>query len=355
MNPYTLETIESWERMPREHIKINKEKLKEDALRRAFEKMGVLVCNHPGTHPKNRWAFPSHNFWWNVVNFAFTHFGGRRRDGSLIKYRNRTVLGEDVSGALAMMACFYRAFWEKPIFAKDMLPHLASLKKTKKFFRGYNSIPMIGERRNLLLEVCAVLEERFDGDPWYIWEEGCFRAYGDGRRLGIVELLKIYFPSAFGSDCWQRPTVIWPMDPGLTPNEKPLIFHFDKRAHLCVLLYHNWAENDGVLPMIKDINELGAIPDYELPRSYEASGIFEYSDELNEMIAAGRLIEPGSQMELEIRGATCSAQIEELSVINQERKKHGLSPRHIGHADCYRWQSGRKAKTNHHLCKTNAY
>lgn len=347
MHPKTAETIRSWQKMPHDHVFVDEDKLMRDAVESASIGIALPRWDVPGVHPKNNQAFVYHNFWWNTVNFAFSLFDGLNPDGSMKKFQTKTVTGADMPGAFAMKACFYRAFGEQKIFARDMLPHVKSLATLREFFRGHNEIPMLQERLGLLRETCEVLEGLYSGDPWNIWEEGGFSAYGSSRERGIVDILKQEFPATFGSDVvyWRHPQT-----------GEDLVFHFDKRVHLAVLIYHDRAEySNGELPLICDIHELGAVPDYELPRSYAADGAFKFSDVLSEAIRLGIHIKPKSQMELEYRGATVFAQELELEAENAELARLGFPPRHIGHRDYYRWSRGKKVKSNHPLCPTTAY
>jgi hypothetical protein len=56
-----------------------------------------------------------------------------------------------------------------------------------------------------------------------------------------------------------------------------------------------------------DINYLTALADYKVPQLLEANGVLEYADELNKKIVGKRLIEAGSQEEVEVRSATIVA------------------------------------------------
>lgn len=329
------------------HLSLNEEKLFADAASRALENYELPAWDTNGVHPISNQAFVRHNFWWNTVNFAFSLFDGTNEDGTLRKFIVRRSDGVEMSGAFAMASCFYRAFGENKILAQDMRPWVESKEAMERFFEGETKIPLIGERRRLLTEACEILELEFAGDPWNIWEAGKFLSYGTQDSPGIADLLRLRFPQTFGLD-----STVWATEDG---DRHP--FYFDKRAHLVTLMYHGRAEkSSGDLPLIGDIHKLGPVPDYELPRSYVEDGIFVYSDGLTGRIKDGVLIESESEEELEIRGATVWAQVMELVVINDERRKRGISPLHIGHVDYYRWLRGRKNKNlNHHLCKTTNY
>ncbi len=341
MNKYTLLTIESWDNMPHKHVKYRENKLTEQAKNSALLRHELPSWEKRGIYPAGNYAFLTHLFFCNVGNFEFSHFYVSATNGGMVKYRTKTKFGETVSGAYAFTSCFYRAFGERPIYAHNMWRHLETLSRTKKFFRGKNHIPMVGERRELLIEACEVLEQYFQGNPWNIWEEGRFRAYGTEISLGVVDILTSFFPKAFGADacmCAERP------------------FIFNKRANLAVMMYQGRAERySNELPLIEDIAELGPVPDYELPRTYEASGDFEYSATFKELIKEKVPIKRQGPIDLEVRGATVKAQVKELEVKNEIRKEKGLSLLHMGHVDFARWKAGMKSKEGHHVCLTTDY
>lgn len=335
--------------MEREHVFVFAEKLKKLAITKAGENFVLPSHEADGVSPRNNQAYVTHLFFECAVDFASTHFGGEKRDGSPLKFRSRTIFGKEIIGSPAFAACFYREFGERRITAKDMQPHLKSLSATQKFFKGYNSPPMIGERRELLIEVCEVLEQNFAGDPWRILEEGKFWSYGDQKNyLGVIELLKTRFPKTFGCD-----TAVL-SDPS-DPSEK-LKFHFDKRANLFVLLYQGRAEKyPKDLPPLRDIGEVGPAPDFQVPRSYIDDGIFVYSSELRDAIKTRKLIISRSRMEVEIRGATVFASVRELEIINQERAVLGLEEIHMGHLDYRRYMEGRNAISGQHYVRGVSY
>lgn len=344
MNRYTEATIRSWSAMPKEYVSVNMERLRECAVARAREELMLPRWDFAGVHPQSNRSFLTHIFWHSVVNFAFTHFRGARRDGKPLWFETNSIFGERMAGFFAMGACFLREFGEQPIYAKDMLRHCETLGRLKKFFRGYTSIPLLGERRELLLEACSVLERDYFGNPWHVWEEGKFCAYGAEQKPGIVDILIQKFPRTFRDYAAMR------------HGDRVLEFFFNKRAHLAVMIYQGRAEYvPNELPRIGDICALGPVPDYVLPQTYHSEEIFEYSEVLKDIIALRCPIPAGRQVELEIRGATVFAQIKELQWQNEERQRLGLLPRHIGHIDYSRWRRAESVLGNHHLCMTTAY
>ncbi len=327
--------LEVWDRMPREHVSVNSNKLKADSYTAVAveQKFELPTWQVRGVYPESPMSFPSHIFWLNDINYAYNH-PVKLTTGGLLKFQVSDCFGRRQSGAYALSACLYRAFGDQPILAKDLLPHLRSLSAFKRFFAGFNSMPLISERREMLAEAVLRLEQFFGGNPVNIFSEAQYNAHA------IIEILEDLLPLSF-------------TDTGsLLPYAAEL--NFQKRANLMVVMYHDRAvASGGVLAPIKDIATVGPIPDYELPRSYEADGIFSYGAGLSQKINNAEPIEPGSKMELEIRLATVWAQYYELKWLNRARAVTGLPPLHIGHVDYYRWSRGKKAKGRlPHICLT---
>lgn len=78
--------------------------------------------------------------------------------------------------------------------------------------------------------------------------------------------------------------------------------HFNKRAILLVNDLYNLSPT--IRSNLKSINNLTGCADYSIPRIFLTVGIFEYSDDLLNIICSKKMIEHNSQMEIEIRGNT---------------------------------------------------
>lgn len=346
MNRYTLEIIRNWKEMPKNSVKINEDKLYAEAEKNACNEFILPKWDEPYINPFNHTAFVSHIFWHNVVNFCYGHPYTENKDGTIKKFKARDISGKIHYGSYAMAACFYRRFAEYPILYKDILPFIKTFSQMKKFFKGFNSMPMLQKRWMMLTESAIVLDVFFQGDPRNILEEGNYKAFGSREKPGIVDILVDKFRLTFGSD---SAVIISPL--------KVFYFYFYKRAQLFILEYNGRAvQSGGALKPIEDINELGPIADYELPRSYNASGIFSYNDYLRDLIQKKEPVFSKSSIEIEIRTATVWAQVKELEMINEIRKKKDLSELNIGHLDYYRWNMGRQLKNiNHRICLTTDY
>ena len=348
-NIYLEETLESCKAaFPRfEHVFINEEKLRAVAEENALKGFLLPRWDYAGVQPQDNNVFISYCFWWNVINFCFD-YSSRMGDGQLVKFAATDVNGREQRGAYAMEACLYKTFGEKTILAEDILGSFRDYSNFAECFRGRTELPLLRERWEYLLMSAEILSELFDGDPRNILEKGKFSAFGDDNENGIIPLILFHFPT-FEDSFRDSGRGKFFGFPGLS-------FWFYKRAQLFVLMYHGRAsQSDGKLTPISDINCLGPIPDYELPKSYAADGIFTYGEELQDCVIRALPILRHGKMEIEIRAATVWCQIKELKIMNAIRFREGCPLLHIGHVDYYRWKRGRESSANHHLCYTTDY
>lgn len=301
-------------------------------------------------YPKNPRALPSFLFFANVINFCFAHkkLGA---DGRLVKFEAEVKRGEPpLRGSYAMLNRFYRLFGEKPITSGVLLEKIATLSRFKNNFRGSNSMPILRERWRLLVAAAISLEVYFKGDVMNFLEAGGWSVSGGWQSSGLLKLFVRHFPGAFGSDlfCDKRNY--------FSPSGKT--FYFFKRAHLFLANYQNAAlRSGGVLPQIRDAENIGPMIDYVLPRGYFLDGILKYSPDLEKRVRNCTPIERHSQEEVEIRAATFLAHWKELVLINRLRDKSGLAPINITELDSYRWSRGLEdsKKMPHHLCFSTDY
>lgn len=341
MNSYSLQTMQSWENLPwKKHARVDYEYMSVRAKAIAKNEFPLPDWNTPGVHPRAHASFPSHSFWHCTLDFCFGYplLG---EDGNLEKFTTLDTFGEVQKGSYGMGACFYRVFGEKPITVPEILYIAEKPERTSDFFSGVNEIPLLKERRKFLLSASAVLEERYGGNPVHILEEGSYRAFGSAEKPGVVDLLVRDFPTVFGSD-------------RIALKQKH--FAFLKRAQLFVLEYHGRAlASDGALRSIDDIEELGPIVDYQIPRYYRDVGVLDYSEELDYYVSQRIPISPRSLIEVELRGATLFAFYWELAIINQARRENHLPPIGIAQLDFDHWRRGREISSPHHLCYTTDY
>ena len=276
----------------------------------------------PNILPQNPAAFISHNFFINAVNFAFTHFEPPY---------DKFALNENIRGALASSACFYRRFGENPINPDEILDITSSSKKIKEFFQGINLPPLIEERMVNLREAATTLKVAFDGKVENLLQAAKFNVNK------LIDLLIVIFPRSYGSDYYKTPE---------TTTKSELIF-LNKRPQLWLLIYQGRATHSkGKLLPLKHTENIGPIADYQVPRYLCAIGALKYSPYLSEKIKKQEIISFGSPEEMEIRCATIFAVCELL-------KRTKLTMMEI---DYFLWSEGRKIQTpQHHLTPTTAY
>lgn len=348
-NRYTNSVMDVWKKgyEPR-HAFVNESVLALVARAIAEEELKVPDWKIPGVYPEDHRAFVTHNFWLNTVNFAFTLFGG--------KYAKYQLPGNPMFvGAFACAAALMRGFKRQVLdhvfdatgmdAVANILLATHSLKRTKRFFRGINSIPMAGERREHLRYAAGVLLLKYDGDPWNILEAADWHAYEHDGKRGIVNLLLRDFVAAFEDRNYVQ---LYP--------ERSHAMYFMKRAQLWPLMLHGRAlASGGELPLIRDAHKIGPVADYAVPNALRHLCILEYTPELAQAIDARREIMAGSDEEINIRAAQVVAMVELLRAANREREARGLEPITMVELDYKIWSLGRKAKYLHHLTRTTAY
>ena len=343
MRDYHALTLENWKKMRYElsqgydglPVSINYRKLYEDCLEAVERGEGfpIQAWDARGIYPQSHEAALRFFFWINCVNFNFNHsvwdeaLGGQ----TLVKYARRNKDGRELRGAQAMASAFYDNFGEEPITTRHLKPHLKSKKRARALFAGINDIPMLEAREFLLSMACEVLDRDFGGDPANVFERGRFSAYGTDQLPGVFEFLLSNFSLVYGSDIhtWNG-----------------LQFHFHKRAHLLLTMYHGRAMNSGgALAPLNDIDEVPPMPDYELPRAYFVNGIFEYSEPFLRITRSANPVVRGHPYEIAMRAATVEAQTQELSFLNRLRVLRGLPSLNFCNVDPYRWFQGRANNT----------
>ena len=206
MNRRTLETADSWWRMRHNHVWIDERKLREDsylAVGRG-EEFSLPAWDFAGIYPQSNDAFSRFIFWFLVVNFNYNY--PVMKNGVLEKFRAVDVHGKEQRGANALGSIFYRAFGEGAILSGHILHHMRSPESAAEFFRGTGKeIPMLFERRTMLLEAANIVLAYFDGDPVNIFKEAKYLAHGKMGELGIIGTLTLGFPRSFGLDRYLAP------------------------------------------------------------------------------------------------------------------------------------------------------
>lgn len=334
---YVKETLMSWFTVKHRFVDTDEARIAAVASKNAVaRKLRLPHWVENGVFPRDSRAFASEIFFHNAVNFCYTDPSGRENGVFTVRYGRRTF-----RGSMAMAACFYRAFGEKRIKAGDVARHIRNRKAMERFFDGENRIPMLEERLKLLTETVTVLDAFFDGDPLNVFEEGGFRAFGENGRPGIVDILMRKFPLTFGQDIAE------------IDGRK---LYFLKRPQLLVLEYQGRISfrSEGFRE-ISDIDQIGPICDYELPKTYVEDKAMRLHPDLAEQIRRGQPLAPDSRAVAEIRGGTYWSVIKEVSLINEVRNTVGLPRIHVGHVDHGRHMRGKKLPEPHMLVRTTNF
>ena len=329
-NPYVKSLEPVWRNL--DNVSINEEKLQEIIKDMKLKKASLLIpaWGTPNVQPPldcKPALWIDYICWVNTINFAFTNF-----EEPWNKFSVEYPRGVIWNGAFALGASFMRAQKEDiPIFEADYLRKI-SLKDVKHIFRPIDNehqIPMIRERWKIFHEVGKVLLKKYNGSWIQLFLDGNWLAFNEGK--GIVERLVADFPSFRDERLYRGHRLV-----------------FNKRAQLLVMMYHGRAVNSGGrMPLIKDIEDIGPICDYELPKVLEFPnvGVLEYSPQTKALIEKHHIFRPGEPMETENRLPTAYA----LKRICDEV---GVN---MAQADYYIWEMGRKSKAPHILVPTTAY
>jgi Potential Queuosine, Q, salvage protein family len=258
------------------------------------------------------------------INFAFTDFGTRTRWE--VEHEGRVLADAD-----GMHFCLQRALAEGvPVLDAPWLARVTE-GDLREVFRGGNSeLQLLGERARILREVGSTLAERYDG-RFANALAGRSRLYDGGN--GFLEVLTRDFPRFDDTAVYAGGTV-----------------RFWKLAQLSVWIL------EATLPGgtgLDDLDRLTAFADYIVPAALRVLGITRYSDELDEAVQAGRLIEAGSPWEVEIRAHTIYA-CEELTCRVNELRPPELRVI-VPQVDARLWVPFHRTHYPHHLTRTIYY
>lgn len=314
-------------------VSIKGEKIRDLAFQLILQGLKAPDWRIPKVHPESNEAFISQLFYLCAVDFAFTSFDGKHE-----KYN----FNGEIKGSSGCAACFVRHFGEETVYPQEILEITAFDSEIKKFFRGLNEIPIIGERRENLREAAASLLDHFSGEANRLVVDSRFSVEN------LVKLLTILFPRSFGGDVYSIKLK--------KEAHGEVVFRFDKRAQLFALCYQGRAlHSNGELPLLKDPENIGPICDYEVPNGLRHLGIIEYKDELREKIDNWLIIPKGSREELEIRLATVYVMKKLLDAVN-ELLREKLKPEvTMVELDYAMWNLGRESSYPHHLTITTDY
>lgn len=262
----------------------------------------------------------------NAINYAFGDLA--TGDKYIVE-----LDGIPWSGATAMMAALARAQREGLDIMNPYSLEGITVRDAAHIFRpaaGSPPIPLLAQRAAMLNSVGATLASGVD-IPTLV-----DKVAGDAGAL--VEEIVGHF-AAYADDRWLHPVT-----------KEPLVY--DKRARLMAVMYEGRARaSGGHLPRLVNLEAVGPIVDYQLPRVLRAAGVISYSPALAAAVDSGQLIPAGSVEELALREATAVTVDALLGAVNS-----GLAePITMVELDFALWSAGRKAAGRHHLTATTAY
>jgi hypothetical protein len=259
------------------------------------------------------------------INFAFTDFETRQRWE--VEHDGRVFADAD-----GLHACLNRALGEGlPVLDGAWLAKVTEADLRGIFRDGTSELQLLGERARILREVGATLVERYDGRFSNVLAAASPRLYDEGN--GFLELLVRDFPRFDDvAEYDGRPVRFW------------------KLAQLSVWILH--ASLPGGTGFA-DLDRLTAFADYIVPAALRILGITSYSDELEQAIQEGRLIEAGSAWEVELRAHTIYACDELCRRINELRppELQVIVPQ----VDARLWVPFHRTHWPHHLTRTIFY
>jgi hypothetical protein len=261
----------------------------------------------------------------NLLNFAYTDFEtGVRFD--------QVADGTVYADSDALLYCLHRALAEGVDVLDGAYLAQVSADDLRRLFRGGTTeLQMLDERAAILRDAGATLVERYGGRFHHLVAAASPSLYDDGN--GLLELLVRDFPRFDDVADYNGHTV-----------------RFYKLAQLAFWFLH--VSLPGGLG-ISDLDRLSAFADYIVPVGLRVLGIFRYSDELEQAIESGKLIEAGSPWEVELRAHTIYATALLTDEVNALRPP-GLQVI-VPQIDARFWVPFHKTHKPHHLTRTIYY
>ena len=262
----------------------------------------------------------------NTLNFAFTDF-----DNS-IKYEIKSN-GNLLSDSEAMFNQIHEAIESGINLLDGEVQAGLTFKDLENIFEGNIKMPMLQERKDILNQVGQKLVDSYEGDWVNFINNSPKKLYSNGE--GLIERLVSEFPRFNDSS-----------------NYKGKDVHFYKLAQLAFWGIHGELSNSNYFN-IEDINSMSAFADYIVPVALKVMKIVEYSEDLNEKINNGILIERDSEEEIEIRAASLFATAKLTEAVNLRRPadKSIIIPQ----LDYRLWKSYHATHHPHHLTYTIMY
>jgi len=305
------------------HLKINEKNIENISDWLAYEEFSFPKNNDRKIDPDN---FIRTTMLINTLNFAFTDF-----DNS-IKYEI-TRNGNLLSDSEAMFTQIHEAIESGINLLDGKVQAGLTFKDLENIFEGNIEMPMLHERKEILNQVGQKLVDSYEGD-WVNFINNCpKKLYSNGE--GLIERLVAEFPRFDDSSKYRGKDV-----------------HFYKLAQLAFWGIHGELSHSNYFN-IEDINSMSAFADYIVPVALKVMKIVEYSEDLNEKINNGILIERDSEEEIEIRAASLFATAKLTEAVNLRRPADKTII--IPQLDYRLWKSYHATHHPHHLTYTIMY
>jgi hypothetical protein len=260
------------------------------------------------------------------IDFAFTDFTTRTKFA--VEHDGRVWSDSD-----ALFACVDRALAGGDDLGDGHRLRTITAAELDTVFTGNITMPMLEERAVILRDIGTILVERYDGRFSNVVDRCSPRLYDGGD--GLIDRLVADFPRFRDVSPYDGHTVA-----------------FHKLAQLAVwMLYTSLGEWGGL--RVDDIDTMTAFADYIVPAGLQVMGVLTYSDELAAIIRDGRLIEPDSAEEVEIRAHTIYAVALLAEEINRRREPSAqvIDPL----IDARLWTHFHTTAWPHHLIRTTMY
>ena len=260
------------------------------------------------------------------IDFAFTDF--RTRTKFEVEHDGRIWSDSD-----ALFACIGRSLAGGDDVCDGRRLRTITAEDLAVIFAGNIEMPMAEQRVVILRDVGATLVERYDGRFHKVIEAASPRLYDGGN--GLIDRLVADFPRFRDVSPYGEHSVA-----------------FYKLAQLAVWMLYTSLDEWGGL-RVDDMGKMTAFADYIVPAALQVMGILVYSEGLDASIRAGRLVEPDSAEEVEIRAHTIYATALLAEEVNRRRgpQEQVIDPQ----IDARLWTHFHTTAWPHHLVRTTMY
>jgi len=308
---------------------LTKKTIKEGEFWRSAEH----ICHPLQYKTKNMNRLCQYLFYINSINFSY--WQDPDKDGKIDKFY--TV--QDYKTTFAQVAAFRKQIDKYPKY--DILSPDFILNSSDEFLKnifkpdfGHPEIPLLELRIRNLREVSKVLKEHFGCNSWNIV------VLAQNSVVKFINIVLNYFPCFI---------------------DEVNSFGFYKRVQLLTCDIWNHCK-DTEFTNFYDLERLSAFADYRVPQSLNILGCLKYSKPLICVLNENKIIERGSDIELEIRAGTINA-CDLIAEKTNETLKNNKCKKEINAAVvdnflwCYvKFRKNRDDKIlNHHLTRSGNY